>query len=93
MSSPFTPEARENERRRLLYNSWHRGCKETDLLLGNFARAQLGSMSDKELRDYAIFLEEDDWEIFNWLTGKAPLPECHQNTAIEKLLNFRFGGI
>ncbi|MGL9725875.1 MAG: succinate dehydrogenase assembly factor 2, partial [Wolbachia sp.] len=24
-------------RRKLMYRSWHRGCKETDILLGYFA--------------------------------------------------------
>lgn len=90
MTTSFTIEERELEIRRLLYNSWHRGCKETDLLLGKFARVHLAGMNDNEIRSYATFLDEDDWDIFNWLTGNIPLPERHNNTAIQALLNFHF---
>lgn len=73
-----------------MYNSWHRGCKETDLLLGKFAKLYLESMSDQELEDYARLLEEDDWDIFNWLTEKSPWPEYYHNSVVEKLKNFHF---
>jgi antitoxin CptB len=81
-------EIRETTIKRLLYSSWHRGCKETDHLLGKFAKTTLSSMSENELSDYSLFLEENDWDIFNWLTGKSLLPEKHNNSAIHKLLDF-----
>lgn len=86
----ITPETRDQEIRRLLYNSWHRGCKETDELLGKFARAELFNMTDQELYEYGQFLEEDDWDIFNWLTGKLPMPEQYHAGVVQKLMQFCF---
>ena len=35
--------------KKLLYRSIHRGCKETDILLGNFAIARTESFDDSKL--------------------------------------------
>lgn len=83
-------EERELEIKKLMYNSWHRGCKETDLLLGKFAEYHLKTLTDEEISDYKALLEEDDWDIFNWLTEKSPFPEKHQNSAVSKLRQFKF---
>lgn len=56
--------------KRLKYRSWHRGTKETDLILGNFADEKLNSMSDEQLSVYEQFLDEDDAVIWDWLTEK-----------------------
>lgn len=88
----MTLDEREILRKKMLYNSWHRGCKETDLLLGNFAREYLEQFSDEELMLYKVLLDEDDWDIFNWMTGKEPLPARLHNPVTEKLMAFRFAG-
>lgn len=56
--------------KRLLYRSWHRGCKETDIVLGNFAAENLGKLDALQLDIYEKLLDEQDWDIWNWLTGK-----------------------
>lgn len=59
---------------RLTYRSWHRGCKETDLVLGTYCAENLATLNDEELRLFELFLDEDDAEIWNWLTEKTPCP-------------------
>lgn len=56
--------------KRLVFRSAHRGCKETDLLLGRFAQDRLAALDAKGLAAYEAFLEENDADIWNWLTGK-----------------------
>lgn len=90
MQEHFTPASRDLEVKKLRYHSWHRGCKETDVLLGKFADKYLALFTDEEIVAYKVFLEEDDWDIFNWLTRKAPLPEKHHNSMTDKLLSFTF---
>jgi antitoxin CptB len=75
--------------KQLLYRSNNRGCKETDILLGNFAKKHLNNMSDQELEDYAITLEQDDVEILDWITGKKSPPEKLNNSVMHKLLSFK----
>ncbi|KAI8917245.1 hypothetical protein DFJ77DRAFT_412453, partial [Powellomyces hirtus] len=43
---------------------------ETDLLLSTFAgRAPRGALFREELTEYDDFLEENDWDIYYWMTG------------------------
>jgi len=53
---------------RLLYQSRKRGILETDLLLSTFADAYLADMTVEQLRQYDIFLDENDWDIYYWAT-------------------------
>ena len=57
--------------KRLKYRSWHRGCKETDLILGHFADQRLETLDPALLATYEALLDEDDAYIWDWLTGKA----------------------
>lgn len=66
-------EALNLRRRRLYYRSWHRGCKETDVILGSFADSSLPDLPDSQLDLYEELLEEQDLDIWNWLTGAAAL--------------------
>lgn len=75
----MTITPREHRIKRLKYQSWYRGCKETDILLGNFARAHLDALSEPEIDDFERLLEENDVDIFRWLTDQATPPE-HLNT-------------
>ncbi len=77
MVAPITanpPLPRELWLKRLHYRSWHRGCKETDLVLGHYCTARLELMNDEELGRYEAFLDEDDADIWNWLTDKTACP-------------------
>lgn len=68
-------EALNLRRRRLYYRSWHRGCKETDVVLGHFADSALADLPDSKLDLYEELLEEQDLDIWNWLTGASPLKD------------------
>ncbi len=76
---------KETRLKRLLYQSWHRGCKETDFLLGRFARARLSSMDDDTLELYEQFIKESDWDIYAWLTGSLEAPEKYVDSFIKEI--------
>jgi len=62
-------------RRRILYRAWHRGTREMDLLMGRFADALIGEMSDQDVADFEQLIEVEDPDLFGWLNGGAPVPE------------------
>ncbi|MDX2082679.1 MAG: succinate dehydrogenase assembly factor 2 [Rickettsiales bacterium] len=62
--------------KQILYRSVHRGCKETDFLIGEFAKAKLNEIKDAKL--FANFLEEDDLQIYDWILAKENAPEKYQ---------------
>lgn len=49
-----------------------RGILETDLLLSTFADAHLPSMTLDQLKQYDLFLDENDWDIYYWTTQTPP---------------------
>lgn len=73
------PDTIEKRIKRLYYQSWHRGCKETDLLLGRFADVALPKLNAEELDQYEALLAEDDGHIWKWFAGELPLPTEHDN--------------
>lgn len=61
--------------KKLIYQSWHRGTRENDLLLGPFADAVLPNLSETDLQAYQDMLNHDDADLFAWITGQYPIPE------------------
>ncbi|RKO87460.1 Flavinator of succinate dehydrogenase-domain-containing protein [Blyttiomyces helicus] len=62
------------KRARLVYASRKRGILETDLILSTFARDHLAALSEAELNEYDVLLEENDWDIYYWVTEGRPAP-------------------
>jgi len=79
-------------RKRLLYQSSHRGTKESDLLLGAFAGAHLGTFTPNQLDAYEAMLTENDGDLFDWITGRASPPPEKMSDVLQLLLRFRYPG-
>ena len=60
--------------KRLIYRSKNRGCKEMDIVLGNYAKGGINSLNPRELELYSNLLEEADNDIWDWVSGKIPPP-------------------
>ena len=56
-------------RKRLYMRSMRRGTKEMDLILKNFAKLKLHSMSEPELENFENLLFENDQDLYQWSTG------------------------
>ena len=67
-------ETRQARVRRLIYRSSYTGMKETDLLLGQFAKLHLANLDDTELDQYEALLEAGDPSIFAWVRGDEAVP-------------------
>lgn len=72
-------------RRKLKFRSWHRGTREMDLVMGRFADAHLDRMDGAALADYALLLECPDPDLYNWITGRAPVPEADDTPVLRAL--------
>jgi antitoxin CptB len=62
--------------------------KETDLLLGAFARKVLPGLDSAGLALYEALLEEPDPAIYAWAIGREPVPAEHDNTVMALLRRF-----
>ncbi|WP_422395917.1 succinate dehydrogenase assembly factor 2 [Roseovarius rhodophyticola] len=61
--------------KRLHMRSMRRGTKEMDILLMRFAEAHLAGLSAKELDLYEALLEENDQDLYIWISGQDHAPE------------------
>ena len=77
---------RENFKRNIIYKSSKRGIKENDILLGNFVKENINKISLEEMKIYDKFLDENDIEIFNWISKDKKLPERYNHSFMIKLL-------
>lgn len=57
-------------KKEILYRSIHRGCKETDHLIGEFAKTHLDSFNDEQAMLFKNLIEEDDLLIYDWILNK-----------------------
>lgn len=67
-------EGLDARRKRLLFRCWHRGTREMDLILGRFADAEIGNLSDDELTQLETLLEVNDPDLYAAITGDRVLP-------------------
>ena len=70
----MTPEPIEIRRKRLRFRAWHRGMRESDLLLGNFADTHAINFSQEQLDRFETLLEVADADIYNWYARREPVP-------------------
>jgi antitoxin CptB len=75
-------------RKRLVFRAWHRGTKETDIILGRFADAHVPAMPDAELADFERILEIPDPDIFALVTGTVPVPDAVSSPILTRLIAF-----
>ncbi len=77
----------ETQKKKLRLRSVRRGIREMDLILGAFAKAHLDAMSAEELSLYETLLEENDHDLYDWLTGQTAVPTVFRTLIAEIVLD------
>lgn len=67
-------ETAEARLKRLKMRSWRRGTKEMDMILGPYADAHLGGMTAAQLDLYETLLEENDQDLYPWISAQTAPP-------------------
>ncbi len=82
-------QALDERRRRLIHRSLYTGMKETDLVLGAFARHHVPDFSAEQLDRYEHLLEAGDPVILDWVMGRDTVPAEYDTDVMTLLKNFR----
>jgi antitoxin CptB len=82
-------ESLEIRRKRLIHRSVYTGMKETDILLGAFARAHVPDFTAEELGEYENLLGAGDPNILDWALGRAAPPAAYDGPVMKLLQNFK----
>ncbi len=80
---------RPNLLKRLLYQSCNRGCKETDLIIGKFAKKYLQSMNDQDLIIFDLILQMNDADIYDYYTNKKEMPLEFKSKLMTQIMEFK----
>lgn len=67
-------ETIDNKRKRLIFRSDHRGTKEMDIMLGQFAKIHVPTYEADALAAFDFLLSQNDPDLYNWVTGKESAP-------------------
>jgi antitoxin CptB len=79
-------------RRKLLFRAWHRGMRETDLIMGRFADASIEQLPAAELVLFEQLMEVPDRELLAWITGEADVPPNYDTALFRRLREFNRSG-
>lgn len=86
---PVLVEETAVKRKRLLYQSRHRGTREADLLLGGFAESRLGEFGDEELEQFEVLMGETDANVMDWVMGRSKAPERVAGGVFSLLVDYK----
>jgi antitoxin CptB len=81
-------EGLDARRRRLLFRAWHRGTREMDLIMGRFADAMIGELSEAELDAFERLAEQPEPDVYAWITGDRPVPPEQDTAVFRKMRDF-----
>lgn len=71
--------------KKLLYRSKNRSCKEMDYILSSFAEKYLFLMDEKKLESYTLILDQNDNDLYTWITKKSSTLSNLDTEIINKL--------
>ncbi len=76
-------------RRRILFRAWHRGIREMDLVLGQFADAEIADLPENELDALEEIMNEQDADLIRWVIGAEPVPSQFDGPLFTKIASYR----
>ncbi len=81
-------EGLDPRRRRLLFRCWHRGIRETDLIMGGFADAHIATLTDAELTELERLIEVPDADLLNWVIGEHATPPDYDTPLFRRMRDY-----
>ncbi len=81
-------EGLDVRRKKLLFRAWRRGVRETDLIVGRFADAVIGSLDEPALDDFERLIEVPNADLYAWVSGEADIPEHYDTVVLRQLKAF-----
>ena len=82
-------ESTNDMMRRLIYRASYTGMKETDLLLGQFAKQHLPHLDRSQLQRFEELLDAGDPSIFAWVRGDEAIPPQFDNDVFALIKDFK----
>lgn len=75
--------------KRLLYRANHRGMRELDMLIGQFAESRVATLSEAEADEFERLLDVQDPDMLAWVTGVQPVPAEVDTAFFREMIAFQ----
>lgn len=76
-------------RKRILFRAWHRGIREMDLVLGQFADNELAGLAESDLDELETIMAEEDNDLVKWVVGEWPVPERYRTPLFQRIVSYK----
>lgn len=76
-------------RKRLLFRAVRRGTRESDAVIGGFAKRHLHDFDPDQLDQFERLLERSDPELLGWIVGMQPIPPEFDGSVMALLKEFK----
>ena len=73
---------------RVRFRAWRRGFREADLILGPFADSHAPGMASAELAQFEVLLDQQDHDLYAWITAAAPIPPEFDHALMARLRGY-----
>lgn len=77
-----------SRQKRLLFRAEHRGMKEMDIILGRYAKQNLGQMSEAQMDELEHIMSFEDRELLNCFIGECCVPPALNTPLFQDILSF-----
>lgn len=78
----------QRRRKQVIYRANHRGIKEMDIILGDYADAHCMGMDEGTLKEFIALMDESDRDLLTWFTGEVTVPERFDTPLFAEILAF-----
>ena len=78
------------QRKRILFRAHRRGTKESDIVIGGFAKAYVEDLTAAQLDRFEALLERNDPDVLGWVIGIATPPEKFDTDVLDMIKNFKY---
>jgi antitoxin CptB len=75
-------EGLDERRKKLLFRAWRRGVRETDLIVGRFADAHIGTLDEPSLDDFERLIEVPNSDLYAWVSGENDIPSDYDTAVL-----------
>lgn len=74
--------------KRLHYRANHRGMRELDMLVGQFADDRVPGMTPDEAAVFEALLAVEEPDLMAWIIGTAPVPAEHDTPLFRQMMSY-----
>ena len=73
--------------KRILYRANHRGMRELDMLIGQFADQRVAGFTVAEADEFERLLDVQEPDLMAWITGLQPVPASYDTPLFRQMLS------